>query len=476
MVEPEKPLKKKDQIAIDEEVVRNLEAQLQAELEEKERLSRQKEEEDNIALIESWGNTQAMMDANFQLAQQMQTEEQEQLSIEEKLKLFVELLEKRKKHFATLRAQEKRNKPPTKAQKRNTISTYLKNMARYKHNQLKSKSYDEIQEISKRAGEELESDNSKKQRIDKHVEAKGDDDQEEAEMKKHLEIIQDNNVAIDAIPLATKPPVIVEWKIIKEGKMGYFQLIRADGSSKRYSSMIRMLQNIDREDLETLWKLVKAKHRNTRPEEAYERVLWGDLKVMFKLDVESEIWRNLQVPLVKNKENILSSYYSLYTISAAYTKVNAAGMKVTTGERLQLLEKFLLNTNVDTTPRYKNDNQTRQVGNQRTVTVDEAKETIGSQECRKPKRVKDYMYHKEKMLLYKQAAKGVPLQAEQADWLEDTDKEIDEQELEACYSFMAKIQEVLLLELNSTAEPLEQVDSNVIPDSPDMYDNDIQTD
>ncbi|GJS08904.1 hypothetical protein Tco_0365700 [Tanacetum coccineum] len=68
MVEPEKPLKKKDQIAIDKEVARNLEAQLQAELEEEERLSRQKEEEANIALIESWDNTQAMMDADFQLA------------------------------------------------------------------------------------------------------------------------------------------------------------------------------------------------------------------------------------------------------------------------------------------------------------------------------------------------------------------------------------------------------------------------
>ncbi|GKC34390.1 hypothetical protein Tco_1046774, partial [Tanacetum coccineum] len=66
MAEPEKPLKKKDQIAINKEVARNLEAQLQAELEEEERLSRQKEEEANIALIESWDNTQAMMDADFQ--------------------------------------------------------------------------------------------------------------------------------------------------------------------------------------------------------------------------------------------------------------------------------------------------------------------------------------------------------------------------------------------------------------------------
>ncbi|GJU19825.1 hypothetical protein Tco_1153167 [Tanacetum coccineum] len=37
------------------------------------------------------------------------------------------------------------------------------------------------------------------------------------------------------------------------------ELIRADGSSKRYSSMIRMLQGIDRKDLEALWRIVKAK-------------------------------------------------------------------------------------------------------------------------------------------------------------------------------------------------------------------------
>ncbi|GJZ79752.1 retrovirus-related pol polyprotein from transposon TNT 1-94 [Tanacetum coccineum] len=108
------------------------------------------------------------------------------------------------------------------------------------------------------------------------------------------------------------------------------------------------------------------------------------------------------------------------------------------------------NKNVDTSPRYKNDNQTGRFGNQRTVTISGAKET----ECRKPKRVKDYTYYMEKMLLCKQADKGVPLQAEQANWLEDTDEEIDEQELEA----------------------LEKVNSNVIPDSPNMCNNDIQTD
>ncbi|GJS11490.1 hypothetical protein Tco_0368286 [Tanacetum coccineum] len=56
-----------------------------------------------------------------------------------------------------------------------------------------------------------------------------------------LVIVKDDDIAIYAIPLATEPPVIVEYKLIKEGIIGHYQLIRADGSSKRYSSMIRML-------------------------------------------------------------------------------------------------------------------------------------------------------------------------------------------------------------------------------------------
>nr|GEU54004.1 hypothetical protein [Tanacetum cinerariifolium] len=80
------------------------------------------------------------------------------------------------------------------------------------------------------------------------------------------------------------------------------------------------------------------------------------------------------------------------------------------------------NKNVDTTPQFKNDNQPGQFRNQRMMNVAGAREN----ECRKPKRVKDLAYHKEKMLLCKQAEKGVSLQAEQYDWLADTDEEIDE--------------------------------------------------
>nr|GEV25513.1 hypothetical protein [Tanacetum cinerariifolium] len=65
-----------------------------------------------------------------------------------------------------------------------------------------------------------------------------------------------------------------------------------------------------------------------------------------------------------------------------------------------------------------------------------------AKECRKLKRVKDFAYHKEKMLMCKQVEQGVLLQAEQYDWLANMDEKVDEQELEAHYNYMAKIQEI----------------------------------
>nr|GEZ82453.1 hypothetical protein [Tanacetum cinerariifolium] len=120
----------------------------------------------------------------------------------------------------------------------------------------------------------------KKQRLDqqteetkKEAEAQGNNDQEVEELKLYMRIILEEDIAIEAIPLAIKPSVIIEYKIIKEGKISTYHITRADGSLRKYTSMINLLENINREELETLWKLVKDKYGNTRPEEGYERVL-----------------------------------------------------------------------------------------------------------------------------------------------------------------------------------------------------------
>nr|GEV62534.1 hypothetical protein [Tanacetum cinerariifolium] len=91
------------------------EAQMKAEMEEEERIAREKDKT-NIVVIGEWDDVQATIDADKQLAEQLQARKREQLSIEERYKLLVELIESRRKHFAVKRAKEIRNKPPIKAQ------------------------------------------------------------------------------------------------------------------------------------------------------------------------------------------------------------------------------------------------------------------------------------------------------------------------------------------------------------------------
>ncbi|GJR78995.1 hypothetical protein Tco_0149780 [Tanacetum coccineum] len=115
----------------------------------------------------------------------------------------------------------------------------------------------------KRVGKEQQKESLKKQKVEEEKES---DEVGEVELKKLLVIKKDEDIAIEAIPLATKLPVIIGYKLHKEGI----------------------------EDLEALWRIVKAKYGDTRPEDEFERVLYGDLKVMFELDKISKVWRMLQ--------------------------------------------------------------------------------------------------------------------------------------------------------------------------------------
>ncbi|GJX44963.1 hypothetical protein Tco_0261639 [Tanacetum coccineum] len=162
-----------------------------------------------IAITEKWNEVQAKMEADMELAQRLQSKEQEQYTDEEKAKLFMELLEKKWKFFARKREIEKRNRPPTKAQQTNLMCTYLKNMDGWKLKSLKNKSYSEFQKLFDSGYEKgkyfcgYDYKDSGEKKVDEQVEDEKGDDQEE--MKKHIEIVVEEEIAIDAIPLATKP-------------------------------------------------------------------------------------------------------------------------------------------------------------------------------------------------------------------------------------------------------------------------------
>ncbi|GJY43141.1 hypothetical protein Tco_0431354 [Tanacetum coccineum] len=216
MIEPEVPLKRKDQVFLDEDLARNLQAQLEAELIEEERLARKQEEEANIALI----------------------------NYEEIQKLFDNEM-RRVNTFILIDSEVVKSKKETEESFKGTEDE-LKSDKSKKAESSEEKAKGNRKKIlgKKRAGKEQQQESSKRQRMeddketDEHEEVEVDD---EAELKKHLVIVKDDDIAIDAIPLTTKPPVIVEYKLFNEGIMTHYQLIRVDGSSKRYSSMIRML-------------------------------------------------------------------------------------------------------------------------------------------------------------------------------------------------------------------------------------------
>nr|GEW04221.1 hypothetical protein [Tanacetum cinerariifolium] len=194
--EPEKPLKKKDQIALDKEVARKLEVEIRAKIEEEERITGRRMRQ---AVIKEWDDVQAIIDAD---------------SLQEG------------KYFVDIDTEN--------------VEVSLKKT--------------QAKGSSKRAGQELEQESAKKQKLDEQEQAK---------------------VADDTIELKR-----FDYKIYREGNKSYFKIIRADGT---------MFKNFNREDLEVLRSIVKEMFKKTKPVDDMENLLFQTLKTMFEPYVEDII-------------------------------------------------------------------------------------------------------------------------------------------------------------------------------------------
>ncbi|GJX67793.1 hypothetical protein Tco_0303520 [Tanacetum coccineum] len=252
---------------------------------------------------------------------------------------MVDMVNQRKKHFAEERAKAKRNKPMTQSQLRIYMSNYLKNQGTWKLSQLKKLKFEEIKEEFdklvqqidtfvpinleatkaklKRYGEELQTKTSKKQRIDdkdvpvigeKVAEVKEEEPVKRTGKRKKQKARKGINVdksaqedsktdkeesveAMNPTPLTTKSDSVVNWKIFQQGQRSIYQIIRANGADTVYMSFGAMVKDFTREDLIELYRLVMQKYGTNRPEDAYDRVLWSDLRTMFDPPLnEDAIW------------------------------------------------------------------------------------------------------------------------------------------------------------------------------------------
>nr|GEW72258.1 hypothetical protein [Tanacetum cinerariifolium] len=135
----------------------------------------------------------------------------------------------------------------------------------------------------KRAGGNDSQESVKKQKLE--------DDTEKKELKAYLDIVLEDEFVMEVKSLATKYPII-DWKthVLIEHFM-YYQIIRADGSSKNHKIFSEMLDDFDRQDVMDLHRLVEKRYTTTSLN-YYDLMLWGDLKILFEPDKENELWKN----------------------------------------------------------------------------------------------------------------------------------------------------------------------------------------
>ncbi|GJW05725.1 hypothetical protein Tco_1568148 [Tanacetum coccineum] len=139
------------------------------------------------------------------------------------------------------------------------------------------------------------------------------DDEDNDELKLSLVVTPDEDKEVDYEILDRKYP-IVEWKYefittkprYDESKeveeLNLNVVIRSNGQRRYFSTLMRVLSVSDREDLNVIYHLVMNRYLNEAPE-GFDRILWGDLMIMFNQGVHTLMTETRLVihMLVKNK-------------------------------------------------------------------------------------------------------------------------------------------------------------------------------
>ncbi|GKA33279.1 ribonuclease H-like domain-containing protein [Tanacetum coccineum] len=208
---PEK-VKRKDQglaqIESNVELAQRLHEEELVEL-DKVQKERQKQEEDtNAALTEEFDEIQARMDADHELAIRLIHKEKEMYTIEERIDDF---------------------KP------------------------MDNDSQQQVESSKKRPRAYPDEESSKKQKLEEDIDAKKE------KLRASMDVVPRDDIAINVESLATKYP-IVSWKthILTENMM-YYQIIKANGSSKNYKIFNEMLDDFDRQDVIDLHRLIQER-------------------------------------------------------------------------------------------------------------------------------------------------------------------------------------------------------------------------
>ncbi|GKE46708.1 hypothetical protein Tco_1477966, partial [Tanacetum coccineum] len=314
------------------------------------------EEATKAALIRDYDDIQARIEVDSILAARLQEEEREKFTIEERAKLLYDTIATQRRFLAQQRAAEIRSRPPTRNQLRNQMMTYLKHHVEENFIAIGSTEDERlIKDVNKKAigtkkddnikEESKEEESTRKRKLGTRKKMKSwkrrfrqdtsQDDQtvsekENDELGLCLTIATDEDKEVDYETLDKKYPII-EWKTEYLGTKQQFDetkrlgeinlnvVIRSNGQRRYFSTLMRVLSIFDREDINVVYQLVMDRYQDEIPE-GFDRVLWGDLMIMFNPDDEDEFWNSQQ------DWNVVS--WKLHRSSGVHTLMTEAGLVI----------------------------------------------------------------------------------------------------------------------------------------------------
>ncbi|GJW97960.1 hypothetical protein Tco_0179768 [Tanacetum coccineum] len=294
---------------------------------EEERNRIAEEKATNEALIRNFDDIKARIEADRLLAEKLQEQEREQFTIEERAKFLHDTIAAQRKFLAQQRSEAIRNRPPTKNQLRNQMMTYLKHVGNFKHAELKIKKFEKNMscelDSSKSFWEKSDQEENKKKPREENKKRQCD------ELRFHLTIAPVRKKS--RFGNLDRKLTIKEWKIECLGtkpqddkaknleEINQNVVIRSNGQKRYFSTLMRVLSIFDREDLNDVYQLVMDRYQDEIPE-GFDRVLWGDLMVMFNPDDEDKFWNSQQ------DWNIVS--WKLHGSSGVHTLVTETGLVI----------------------------------------------------------------------------------------------------------------------------------------------------
>nr|GFA36391.1 hypothetical protein [Tanacetum cinerariifolium] len=288
MVESDTPKKKKLQEQIDAQVARELEEQ-----QEKEniRMNEQIARDAEVARIHVEEELQGMIDSldksNETIAKYLQ--EYQDFALELPLEKRIELISdlKREYYMAVIKSNLGWRVKDFKGMTFEEIEAKFAEVLKHVENFIPMGSKEETKRL-KRKGLNLEQEQVKKQKSSEEAPKFKTSTEEftEEKIKEMMQLVPVEDVYVQA--LQVKHPII-DWKVHTEGQRSYWQIIRLGGRSACYQFFVDLLKQLDKEDLNQLWDLVKE-YLSIRPTTSdKEMELWVELKRMYEPDPEDQL-------------------------------------------------------------------------------------------------------------------------------------------------------------------------------------------